>query len=159
MGATANLAARLMAKADDEHPVLMDDATHERSRHDIFCTSLGASYVKGKTHAVAMFAPTMPTLCGQRISQMAGLSSVPSWKTSPTVLRVEVRPAPKMVLQMALPWRARSEPMGGASPVLRLTRWRQLQQVHKFVNDGLLREGGSLFMLGPTGSGKEELCE
>lgn len=159
MGDTVNLSARLMAKAA-ENTVLIDEATYLRSRDEVTCERLEPFLVKGKANKIQCFKPHVPAVHGLEIGQLMPVLGQRSWNLERTDFQVKggcsVGPA-------TLPWRASSEAMGGSSPMLRLTRWRELQKLDKMLlgpqNDNLLKLGGSILITGPSGSGKQELGE
>jgi len=158
MGDTVNLSARLMAKAP-ENSVLIDEATYLRCVQDVKCTKLEPFMVKGKAIAIQAYAPIPPAVHGLEVMQLSDMLSKRSWNKEHTDLDIELGSGGTYKVKM--PWRARSKILGGSSPLLQMTRWTQLKQVNEMIegDGGLLRNGGSLSLMGKSGSGKVELCE
>jgi class 3 adenylate cyclase/ankyrin repeat protein len=158
MGDTVNLSARLMANAP-ENSVLIDEATYLRSRRDISCDKLDPIRVKGKSNAIPIFAPHIPKVHGLAVSQLRKALGQLGWNLDQTQLQVPIEGGQNVAVTM--PWRALSYPLGGPSPILKLSRWRDLQRVDQLLAEprGLFSVGGSLSLSGPTGIGKQELSE
>jgi len=162
MGDTVNLAARLMSVAN-KNSVLIDEATFLRSEQDIVCKRLAPIKVKGKSQPIQVYAPNCPEVHGLEVGQLAGLLNQRSWNLEKT--RIQVKLPEGISTTVDMPWRASSQLFGGTSPMLKLTRWRELGKVNKMLrkdeglSKGLLEVGGSLMLLGLSGIGKQELAE
>lgn len=157
MGDTVNLSARLMANAE-ENSVLIDEATHLRSQRTIASRRLDPIMVKGKANAIQVFEPVVPRVYGLEVAQLSGLLCQRTWDLEKTELEVNLGPG--KVVSMTMPWRAHSRVFGGRSPMLELTRWRELQHVEHLVSsERVLEVGGSLVLSGVSGTGKGELTE
>eukprot|EP00928_Gymnodinium_smaydae_P024615 TRINITY_DN1986_c0_g1_i1.p1 TRINITY_DN1986_c0_g1~~TRINITY_DN1986_c0_g1_i1.p1 ORF type:complete len:2362 (-),score=606.06 TRINITY_DN1986_c0_g1_i1:70-7155(-) len=156
MGDTVNLSARLMANAP-ENAMLVDEATYQRTEHKIRFERLEPIMVKGKAKPVQTFAPVVPAVHELELKALAPHLSQLGWDQDITPLDSP----PCRAGGFRLPWRARSHLYGGASPLLKLERWRELRRLNHHIAGpgGLLATGGILTLLGPSGIGKQEVSE
>ena len=168
MGDTVNLAARLMAKAS-ENSVLVDTMTYTRSKNEVVCEELEPIMVKGKSQPIPIFRPVRSAAHSLQLPQLARHITRRDWNLQHAALECRLAvsgPVPgtaggSVGFRAKLPWKPASRLLGGASPVLELTRWRELKKLEQKMTGpaGMIRSGGSLTMQGHFGSGVEELSE
>eukprot|EP00928_Gymnodinium_smaydae_P014524 TRINITY_DN1533_c0_g1_i4.p1 TRINITY_DN1533_c0_g1~~TRINITY_DN1533_c0_g1_i4.p1 ORF type:complete len:1571 (+),score=182.77 TRINITY_DN1533_c0_g1_i4:112-4824(+) len=160
MGDTVNLSARLMANAPD-NSVLVDEATYLRSNQEVNLKRLAPIKVKGKSGSIQVFAPDSPAVHGVVLPALRPHLNQRCWGKDSTNIDVRLRGTGTRLISVRMPWRARSPALGGSSPLLRLTRWRELHRLSQQLEgpSGLLVRGGSLVLLGRSGIGKLELGE
>jgi len=131
LGDTVNLAARLMANAQ-ENAMLVDVATRSRCASEVVCTALPSIEVKGKSDRIQIYEP-------QRVGPKDAIG---------------LRPDGSIVF----PWPPVSHALGGKSKVLEVGSWDAKHDLQSKL-DGIRRKGGVLTISGGMGMGATELTE